>query len=154
MAKKPAKKKSAKKGAIKGAKKGVTPTRRRKKPDHNKFSIFIYKVLQQVHPGTGMSKKAMVIMNELIHDVFDRIASEAGKLCKYNGKSTLRMRDIETAVRLILPGQLAKHAVSEGTKYVMRCFSGPSGAGYIDRSETYLYVERDGEMLRIEEGAK
>merc|ERR1719378_1545865 len=29
-------------------------------------------------------------------------------------------RDIQTAVRLILPGELAKHAVSEGTKAVTK----------------------------------
>ena len=119
MVKKPSKK-SAKKGAIKGATKGVAPTRLLKKRDHSKFSIFIYAVLQEVHPGTGMSKKAMGIVNELIHDVFDRIAFEAGKLCKYNGRSTMTSREIQTAVRLVLPGELAKHAVSEGTKYITR----------------------------------
>ena len=29
-------------------------------------------------------------------------------------------REIQTAVRLILPGELAKHAVSEGTKAVTK----------------------------------
>ncbi|KAL5971233.1 Histone H2B Fragment [Taenia solium] len=30
-------------------------------------------------------------------------------------------REIQTAVRLLLPGELAKHAVSEGTKAVTEC---------------------------------
>lgn len=51
-------------------------------------------------------------------DIFERIASEASKLASYNKKSTISSREIQTSVRLILPGELAKHAVSEGTKAV------------------------------------
>ena len=84
------------------------------------YSTYIYKVLKQVHPETGISKRGMSIMNSFINDVFERIASEAGKLCKYNNKATLSSREIQTAVRLALPGELAKHAVSEGTKAVTK----------------------------------
>jgi histone H2B len=84
------------------------------------YSSYIYKVLKQVHPDTGISKKGMSIMNSFINDIFERIASEAGKLATYNKKSTLSSREIQTAVRLMLPGELAKHAVSEGTKAVTK----------------------------------
>lgn len=40
------------------------------------------------------------------------------ELAAYSKKSTLSSREIQTAVRLILPGELAKHAISEGTKSV------------------------------------
>ena len=72
------------------------------------------------HPDTGMSKKGMSIMNSFINDVFAQIAGEAGKLCTYNNKATLSSREVQTAVRLVLPGELAKHAVSEGTKAVTK----------------------------------
>ena len=52
--------------------------------------------------------------------MFDKIATEAGKLVHYNKKNTLTSRDIQAAVRLLLPGELAKHAVSEGTKAVTK----------------------------------
>ena len=113
MAKTPSKK-SAKKGGKKGGSGG-----RRRKPRYT-FSIYIYKVLKQVHPDTGMSKKGMSVMNSFINDIFERIASEAGRLAKYNSKATLSSREIQTAVRLVLPGELAKHAVSEGTKAVTK----------------------------------
>ena len=35
-------------------------------------------------------------------------------------RSTITSREIQTAVRLMLPGELAKHAVSEGTKAVTK----------------------------------
>eukprot|EP00193_Tetraselmis_chui_P009706 CAMPEP_0177751950 /NCGR_PEP_ID=MMETSP0491_2-20121128/659_1 /TAXON_ID=63592 /ORGANISM="Tetraselmis chuii, Strain PLY429" /LENGTH=125 /DNA_ID=CAMNT_0019267121 /DNA_START=105 /DNA_END=482 /DNA_ORIENTATION=+ len=84
------------------------------------YKIYIYKVLKQVHPDTGVSSKAMSIMNSFINDLFEKIATEASKLARYNKKPTITSREIQTAVRLILPGELAKHAVSEGTKAVTK----------------------------------
>ena len=80
------------------------------------FSVYIYRVLKQVHPETGISKRSMSIMNSFINDIFEKIALEASKLVRYNKKHTLSSREVQTAVRLLLPGELAKHAVSEGTK--------------------------------------
>jgi len=60
-----------------------------------------------------------VVANILL-DIFERVATEASKLAAYNKKSTISSREIQTSVRLILPGELAKHAVSEGTKAVTK----------------------------------
>ena len=129
-------------------------------------------VLKQVHPDTGISSKAISILNSFIQDQFEKIATEAAKLARYSKKPTVTSREIQTAVRcvrhsrftacelpqftachasalllsnactqvsdpliarsfahlscdalqvrLILPGELAKHAVSEGTKAVTK----------------------------------
>merc|ERR1712126_272875 len=84
------------------------------------YAIYIYKVLKQVHPGTGVSSKAMAVMNSFVNDIFNCVATEASKLAVLNKKSTITSREIQTAVRLVLPGELAKHAVSEGTKAVTK----------------------------------
>ena len=44
------------------------------------YAIYIYKVLKQVHPDTGISSKAMGIMNSFVNDIFERIATEASRL--------------------------------------------------------------------------
>ena len=113
MAKTPSKKsaKAPKKAGKSGGKKGKRT---------ESYSSYIYKVLKQVHPDTGISKKGMSIMNSFINDIFERIAMEAGKLSRYSKKATLSSREIQTSVRLMLPGELAKHAVSEGTKAVTK----------------------------------
>ena len=195
MAPKAAAKKPAKKVAKGGAKKRV-------KAKHETYKIYIYKVLKQVHPDTGISSKAMSILNSFINDIFEKvratqekkeravwtterkeqrgreskaplpfswllflshsnatsadekkkkkkldvqkpfskltllassffpstettsskpqIATETAQLARYNKKPTVTSREIQTAVRLILPGELAKHAVSEGTKAVTK----------------------------------
>lgn len=92
----------------------------RKKKRTESYAIYIYKVLKQVHPETGISGKAMSIMNSFVNDIFERIAAESAKLSKYNHTKTLTSREIQTSVRLLLPGELAKHAVSEGTKAVTK----------------------------------
>ncbi|KAK9157228.1 hypothetical protein Scep_003802 [Stephania cephalantha] len=102
-------------GAAAGDKK-----KKRTKKSVETYKIYIFKVLKQVHPDIGISSKAMGIMNSFINDIFEKLAGEASKLARYNKKPTITSREIQTAVRLVLPGELAKHAVSEGTKAVTK----------------------------------
>ncbi|KAE9463509.1 hypothetical protein C3L33_04581, partial [Rhododendron williamsianum] len=92
--------------------------KKRTKKSVETYKIYIFKVLKQVHPDIGISSKAMGIMNSFINDIFEKLAQEASRLARYNKKPTITSREIQTAVRLVLPGELAKHAVSEGTKAV------------------------------------
>ncbi|KAI8118525.1 Histone H2B [Lucilia cuprina] len=86
------------------AQKNITKSdKKTKRKRKESYAIYIYKVLKQVHPDTGISSKAMT-----------------SRLAHYNKRSTITSREIQTAVRLLLPGELAKHAVSEGTKAVTK----------------------------------
>ena len=111
---------ASKKGEKKSAAKPKGEGKKRRKSRKESYSIYIYKVLRQVHPDTGISSKAMSIMNSFVNDIFERIATEASRLAQYNKKHTITSREIQTAVRLHLPGELSKHAVSEGTKAVTK----------------------------------
>merc|ERR1711974_402356 len=79
----------------------------RKKSNSETYKIYIYKVLKQLkkeknpnEEDLGISSKAMSIMNSLVTDMFDRIATEASRLALYNKKPTISSREIQTAVRL------------------------------------------------------
>ena len=93
---------------------------RRKRRRKETYNIYIYKVLKQVHPEIGVSKKGMAILNSFIADTFQQIAEEGGKLVKFGKRQTMTAREISTACKLILPGELAKHAVSEGSKAMQK----------------------------------
>ena len=110
--------KAAKKAGQPKSARSVDKKRKRKRKES--YGIYIYKVMKQVHPDTGISSKAMSIMNSFVNDIFQRIAAESSRLAHYNKRSTITSREIQTAVRLLLPGELAKHAVSEGTKAVTK----------------------------------
>ncbi|KAK7324901.1 hypothetical protein VNO77_28833 [Canavalia gladiata] len=99
---------------------GGDKKRKKAKKSVETYKIYIFKVLKQVHPDIGISSKAMGIMNSFINDIFEKLAQESSRLARYNKKPTITSREIQTAVRLVLPGELAKHAVSEGTKAVTK----------------------------------
>eukprot|EP01111_Echinosteliopsis_oligospora_P013553 TRINITY_DN4888_c0_g1_i1.p1 TRINITY_DN4888_c0_g1~~TRINITY_DN4888_c0_g1_i1.p1 ORF type:complete len:228 (-),score=35.01 TRINITY_DN4888_c0_g1_i1:109-792(-) len=80
----------------------------------------IYKVLKQVHPDLGISNNAMHIIEDILGRVFQQIMEEAYKLSEINRRKTIGSREIQTSVRLVFPGELAKHGVSEGTKAVVK----------------------------------
>ena len=109
----------SKKNVKAASKKGAKKTVRRKKGKQS-YGSYIYKVMKQVHPDVGITAKSMSIMNSFVNDIFERLAGQASRLAQQNKKSTIGSREIQTAVRLLLPGELAKHAVSEGTKAVTK----------------------------------
>ena len=113
------KKASPKKGG-RGKKGGKKAARVYRKARKQTYGSYIYKVLKQVHPDVGVSKKSMSIMNSFVNDLFERIAGQASSLAAINRRKTMSSREVQTAVRLLLPGELAKHAVSEGTKAVTK----------------------------------
>lgn len=67
-----------------------------------------------------VSRAALRIMNSFMDDMFERLASEAGRLAFINERKTLTEREIETAVKLVLNGELSKFAISAGSKAVTK----------------------------------
>ena len=80
------------------AKKATKVAAKARAPRHKKrvesFAVYIYRVLKQVHPETGISKKSMSIMNSFINDVFEKVCAESAKLVRYNKKHTLSSREV------------------------------------------------------------
>ena len=83
---------TAKKGEkrVGKAKSGTAETAKRRRGKRKEsYAIYIYKVLKQVHPDTGISSKAMGIMNSFVNDIFERIVVESSRLSLYNKKATV-----------------------------------------------------------------
>ncbi|KAL8089741.1 hypothetical protein AgCh_039290 [Apium graveolens] len=96
--------KAGKKLPKEGGAGAVDKKKKRSKKSVETYKIYIFKVLKQVHPDIGISSKAMGIMNSFINDIFEKLAQESSKLARYNKKPTITSREIQTAVRLVLPG--------------------------------------------------
>ncbi len=98
----------------------LSPGIAKNKPRNRKasFAIYVYKVMQQVHPNLGITKKAMNIMDSLVLNIFDRITENAVKLPSYSKARTITSREIETAVKLIMPRELAEHSGADANKAV------------------------------------
>ena len=83
------------------------------------YAIYIYKLLKQVHPTTGISTKAINIMDSFVNCIFERIAHESSVLSRINGSSKISSCEIQASVQRVLPAELAKNAITEGTKAVI-----------------------------------
>lgn len=105
------------------AKKMKSTKRSGRKDKHGKeftFSRYIFRVLKQIHGDVSISQKGMKIMNNFINDTFERIASEGMNLMNINKEKSLTSRTVQNAVKLVIPGELVKHSISEGVKAVFR----------------------------------
>lgn len=107
------------KGAKKSSTKRTSSTKGGKRAGGRKpkrtWSTYVRRSLKQVSADARMSGRTLRVVNSFISDWFDRIATEAGSLARANTKKTLGSREVQTAVRLLLPPELAKHAISEAT---------------------------------------
>ncbi|KFO27765.1 histone H2B subacrosomal variant [Fukomys damarensis] len=82
------------------------------------YSLYVSRVLKKVAPQRGISSSTLDIMNALINNIFECIATEAHHLMCSRNRCTLTPEDIEKAVYLLLPGELAKFAVAFASKAV------------------------------------
>ena len=82
------------------------------------FNAYIYRVLKQVHPDTGMSGAGLSTMDALVKINIIKIMKAVNQFYTRSSKKTVTSREIQSAVRLVLPGELAKHALREGTRAV------------------------------------
>jgi histone H2B len=112
MAKKVQSKKGGKK-ATAGSKKGG------RKPKRS-FKTYVRRQAKDVNSKLSLSSKTAAILNSLVGDIFERVATEAANLARVNKKATLGSKEVQTAVRLTLPADLARHAMAEGTRAIAK----------------------------------
>ena len=96
---------------------GKKASRRRSNPNYN---AYINKVLKSVHPDLHISSKAIMATNSLIECMLHNLTTKGGVIAKAAKKTTLSSRHVQGATRLCMPAGLAKHAVSEGTKAIVK----------------------------------
>ena len=122
----PVKPQSPSKSTSKSTSKSPSKSKRSYKHKRVKtFSSYIYDVLKQLDENATIGKKSMDVMNSLVKDTFDRLMTEVLAVLKASKKKRITARETQSAVRLLLPGDLAKHAVSEGTRAVTKFSSVP-----------------------------
>lgn len=117
------------------------------KVDNSNFQRYIYKVLKAVHPDLGISGGAGQVANDMVNFLIDKI-SEHAHIIK-GKKVTLDAKTLNSAYRSALPGELAKHAVSEATKAATKYGSGEAAKGVsrAERAGLQFPVARTGHKL-------
>ena len=114
------------------------------------FGIYIDKVLKQVHPDKGITADARSQVNNLLHQCLDKIIDAVSIIKKApNADKTLTARDVQTAVRLTFPGELAKHAVGEGTKATTKAYSSTKTGSKAKKAGLQFPPSRVENVLRL-----
>lgn len=116
--------------------------------EYNNFRIAIHHVLKQVHPGMRITLEAVNEVNLILHKVGQKITQDADLMSKNSHRQTVTSRDIQSAVRLNLGSELAKHAVSEGTKAVTKYSASSGGRRIPDGRGGYTVDNRIARNLR------
>jgi histone H2B len=76
------------------------------------FNVYIYKVLNKVHPDIAISAKAMDMMNTILRNMMLELAQKASKYNKIRKKnSPLVEPDISAAVRELFSPKMADQAI-------------------------------------------
>ena len=84
------------------------------------WNVYASRTLKGINAKMSLGSRTKKIINSFVNDIFERLATEAAHLARVNKKKTLGSREMQTAVRLVLPAELARHAMSEGTKAVAK----------------------------------
>ncbi|XP_063544401.1 late histone H2B.L4-like [Cydia strobilella] len=99
--------------------------------NYDSFAIYLFKVLKtHIEINVGISRKSIMIMNDFVNDIIERIACEAGRLIAHGKKTTLSENEIRTATKLLIPGELGKHAVLEGEKALRKYKNNSNSQSY------------------------
>ena len=86
-----------------------------------KYDERIRYVQRQVHPCLSLAEDSRHYLNKLIEYTLEIFAFTISSV--FNDKKLIDSRVIQTTVRLQLPNDLSKHAVSEGCKAVTKYIS-------------------------------
>ncbi len=98
----------------------VKGTSGRKHKKRETYNSYIYKVLKIAHPEVGITRRSMSIVNSFVQDTLSRLIAESHTLVRHSKRHTVTDRDIDTTVKVLLPGELAKYAIGEGKEAVKR----------------------------------
>ena len=107
--------------SFKGPEKSTTSKSLKPPTEQNcKFDSFIQKVLKQVSPNAGITGKCLGYINSLVHIFIRRVCKVINVMIFNTGAQTADVRYVQSAIKIVFPGELALHAVSEGTKAVTK----------------------------------
>ena len=86
--------------------------------NEDNLQIYIYRLLKQVHPEVGISRASMAVVNKMILEVYKKLATNASEMSHSIKAKGLSAKDVQSAVKLTIPGELQKHCLTEVARAV------------------------------------
>ena len=100
---------------------------------HTEFGVYIKKVLKQLVPLHRLSSECLFQINTIMNLLANKISSEAVKITKSRGKSTVSEKEIMSSVELYIPGDMKRISLTEIKKSIVKANKStlPSEAGLL-----------------------
>lgn len=100
------------------------PVRRTNGKKSISFKQGIYKILQNLtqEKDYRISKKAIQIFDDMAIDQVGTFTKECSELLQFNGKSTLAVKDVDTAIKLMTKGGFLQNAILQYKDQALACY--------------------------------
>lgn len=116
------------------------------------FSKGILKTLTHVHPNIAITDDALDQINQLINVFGRKIMRQVNLLLSNSGDKTLNTRDLQSGVRLAFPGEIGKHAISEGFRAATKfnsSFGSDNPKHKVGKDEKQSQTKRSGLLFSV-----
>jgi histone H2B len=80
------------------------------------FKTGIKKLVYQVHYDLRIKSISVDIINDMIKHLCEEIIAVANKLAQLGKRKRVGQKEVKSALVLLIPGELVKHAISEATR--------------------------------------
>jgi len=94
------------------------------------YTPYMKKVMNSIYPGLMLSDDVKQKQNTFINLLAKAIIINVNELLLTVGKTTIDTKSIVASVRMIMKGELPKHAISSGTRSVLKYTQRKSGEKY------------------------
>ena len=82
---------------------------------------YIFKILKTCDADYDLNNEATTTtINSIMLDLYSNVSKEAAELSRRRCKSVLGAQDVQTTVKLRLPGEICKYALSEAAKALVK----------------------------------
>lgn len=93
---------------------------KKKKAVYTSYRVFVHRILKAEHPNIGVGGPALTVLDKAVQYLIKMLMYHADVARRQEGVKTITSRHVQTAVRLWFPGEMAKRAVTAGTKILAR----------------------------------
>lgn len=84
------------------------------------YARYIHNICKKQCPDLGVSNNAIMACNGVLETLLARLIKQSATVAKKGKIGTLKARQVQAGTRVLLPFDLSKQAVSNGTSAVTR----------------------------------
>ena len=80
------------------------------------FDGNVTEMADELLPTRELSRSSNYVIQDLLWDVLHRVCDEASMIAKHSNKHSIGMREIQTAVSFVFPGELGKRMIQHANQ--------------------------------------